>query len=107
MEVIEQLTIRGTSLSMLRFLKMTVAEDVTITKKFWWFVVAVEVLLLEEKEVLHKNKQVADSEATEIQLTQRGGFGGRSSTREGGFGGSSAQGEGSSDRAPRRSESFW
>ncbi|MCW2120011.1 DEAD/DEAH box helicase [Flavobacterium sp. 7A] len=39
---------------------------------------------------------------------REGGFGGRSSApREGGFGGrSSSRGEGSSDRAPRRSESF-
>lgn len=60
---------------MLKFLKMTVAEDAIITEEALAEVLVVEeVLLQEEKEILlqeEKVLQVADSEVIEIQLQEK------------------------------------
>ena len=56
---------------MLKFLKMMVAEDVTITEEVQVEVlVAEEVLLQEEKEALLQEKK-ADLEATEVRLLEK------------------------------------
>lgn len=57
---------------MLKFLKMTVAEDVIIMVEILAVVLAEEVQLQEEKVVLlQEEKVLADSEATEAQLQEK------------------------------------
>src|SRR6187431_299312 len=57
---------------MLKFLKMTVEEDVTTTEEILVAVSAEEVQLQEEKEILlQEEKDQADLEATEVLLLEK------------------------------------
>jgi ATP-dependent RNA helicase DeaD len=108
MEILNNVQLEGRRINV-EISKMMVAEDVIITEEVLVVVVLVaeEVLLQEEKEFCTKKKVQVVVEGQKLR-SQRRWICEEAPPREGGFGGRSSapRGEGSSDRAPRRSESF-
>jgi hypothetical protein len=70
-------------------------------------VVAVEVLLLEEKEVLHKNQEGGGFRSDRNSAPREVVSAEEVLLEKVALAEVLLRGEGSSDRAPRRSESFW